>query len=43
MTFTDLDMNTTVSAPSVAPVDANTFAMAWQDGALKARLVKCQP
>ncbi|MCE7889900.1 MAG: hypothetical protein DYH12_09435 [Sorangiineae bacterium PRO1] len=43
VTFTDLDMTTTVSVPSVAPVDANTFAMAWQDGALKARLVKCQP
>ncbi|MBK7578865.1 MAG: hypothetical protein IPI67_01550 [Myxococcales bacterium] len=43
MAFTDLSPLTTVSGISIAPVDKNTFAIAWEDGALKARLVKCQP
>ena len=41
--FTDLAPATTMSGISIAPVDASTFAIVYQDGALRARLVKCQP
>jgi len=41
--LTDVSVAATPSGASIATVDASTAAIVYQDGALKARFIKCQP